>query len=150
MLLSGYGNLGHVIRAVEIRLCRVGVAAADNVSTALQDEAGVLFSGRRIPNPLLMVSGEVGGAPGSREGDICCAYPQDFRFLLYFETIQPDPWLMGTGRTESSCRPFILRDGNLPRNSRPEDLPSNRHVFEFQLAHDAGATAAPKRLVPSP
>ncbi len=146
VLVSGDGVFTRAVLAAHSRGCRVEVAAVEIVSTAQRCEADIFFSGYIIPNWVSTARGGAWGELGSRVRRICYADPQECGLLRCLDRILPDLGITDTRRAETPYQAVYLRNSNLPPDTRPEDLPGYRIIFESQLAPSSRREGSPEAV----
>ncbi len=139
LIASGDGDFVNVVRALQNRGCRVEIVGLDNTSNALRREADLFISGFLIPGMIPM------RAPGSSRvewGEIgsrvrgWCYWHEDergFGYMRFLRKIAPGLWFTDARHPDSPYQTAFFHDSNLPSTVRPTNLPSRRHVFEFEL-----------------
>ena len=137
LLASGDGDFVQVVRALQNRGIRVEVVAFDNVSSDLRLEADMYVSGYLIPNLLPHSKGRSGpawGEIGSRVRGFCYMHKDEgYGFFRYLKHLSSGLWITDTRQEGSPYETVFFHDSNLPMDVDPEELPSRRLIFEFDL-----------------
>lgn len=141
LIASGDGDFVNVVRALQNRGCRVEIVALDNGSSKLKQEADLYISGFLIPDMIPLTRGAGGSRPewgeiGSRVRGFCYWHEPErgFGYFRFLREVGPGLWFTDARHPDSPYETAFFHDSNLPSAVRPANLPSRRHVFEFELA----------------
>src|SRR3954468_21247453 len=134
VLVSGDGDFGQVVRALQNNGCRVELVAFQNVSYDLRCEADLFVSGFLIPGLLPQAREPRWGELGSRVRGTCRHYNAErgFGFLRYIIGLDNltggDP-----SGPESPYRDAFFHFSNMPVGLDRSLLPNRDMIFEFTL-----------------
>ena len=141
LLVSGVGDFGRVVGAIQNLGCRVEVLAFRNVSGELRREADMYVSGYVVPGLLPCGGGDISipwGDVGSRVRGYCYTHHEGYGFLRVMKSATGPLWITDTRRDDSPFVSVFFHDSQLPRDVSYRQLPSRNIVFEFTLAPGEG------------
>ncbi len=140
LIASGDGDFVNVVRALQNRGCRVEIVSLDNASNALRREADLFISGFLIPGLIPMARTPGGSRPewgeiGSRVRGWCYWHEDDrgFGYMRFLQEVASCLWFTDARHPDSPYETAFFHDSNLPSQVRSAQLPSRRHIFEFEL-----------------
>jgi uncharacterized LabA/DUF88 family protein len=144
VLATGDGDFVRVVQALQNNGCRVEVVAFTNISSELRREADLYANGYLIPNllpipaPPQVPAGyklPAWGQIGSRVRGVCNFFDHErgFGFFRVMKEIAPELWITDSRQEDSPYESVYFRDTWVPRQVRPDELPSRNIIFEFDL-----------------
>lgn len=144
MLVTGDGDFGEVVRALQSRGCRVEVLAFKNVSSVLRDVSDQYINGFLIPGLLghrdIDDRSFAWGTTGSRVRGICSKLVADdnYGFMSYFPAL-PDRRII----TSAAMQTAYFKTSSIPESITLDKIPSRYIVFEFELTLPAKPGGSP-------
>ena len=140
VLATGDGDFVRVVQALQNKGCQVEVLGFHNVSSSLRREADMYISGFLIPGLLPTDSTADWGEIGSRVRGICYSHHEKgYGFIRFMNGLGNELWRTDSRADDSPYSSAFFHDSELPEDVRPEDLPSRKLVFEFDLAQKEGS-----------
>ena len=145
MLVTGDGDFGQVVRALQSRGCRVEVLAFNNASRELRDAADQYINGYLVPGLLPTEPPPEArarwGRTGSRVRGVCNRFVHEdgYGFLSYWAEMPTSAIL-----TASESKAAYFRTGALVDANVVARLPSRSHVFEFDLVEPSKPDGLPE------
>ena len=146
LIASGDGDFAQVVRGLQNRGLRVEVVGLDHTAVPLREEADLFVSGFLIPGMIPIQRRRGGPRSSSREeldwGELgsrvrgwCYWFEADrgFGYLRFLREIGPGLWFTDARHPDSPYQTAFVRAASLPREVRPEQLPSRSLVFECTL-----------------
>lgn len=145
LLVTSDSDFTQVVRALQIKGCRVEVLGFDNVSPDLRDAADQFINGYLIPSLLPVRDSSLDmpswGQVGSRVRGMCNKFGQQdgYGFIAFWPALPDTPLLAAT-----STSPVYFRSASVRDASTLAKLPSRNVVLEFDLASPAKQGGAPE------
>lgn len=154
LLATGDGDFVRVVRALQDKGRRVEIVSFNNVSFALRQEADLYTSGYIIPNLLPVTAGaqfdrDSWAAEGTRVRGWCSRYNPEkgIGSMSYLKQI-PTGLYLHELRNSDQIGTAFFHFSELYDTSVQNQLPSNRHIFEFTLVgNEKGYKAADIKLL---
>lgn len=162
LLVTGDGDFGKVVNALQNNGCRVEVLAFKNVSHLLKREADVFTSGylvpyllpidvdNEMPNGMPKKDDKPWGGAGSRVRGICYSFNHDkgYGFMRYMKTVSSGLWITDSRKNDSPYGTCFVHYTKLQDEIDLNVLPTRDRVFEFDIIDsDKGLQAVNVKLV---
>jgi uncharacterized LabA/DUF88 family protein len=141
VLVTGDGDFVKVSQALRNLGNRVEVLGFDNVSQNLRKEVDLFTSGYIIPELIPTNRRKFGTEEGviwGQAGSIVRGYSywhtdEGYGYFAYLDKITENSWLTDPRHPDSPYKAAFFHDTNLPPEFNPNNLPSRRYIFEFEL-----------------
>lgn len=138
VLATGDGDFTKVVEALQNRGLRIEVAAFDNVSSDLRNQADLFISGYVIPNLLgtpETVEKKPWGEEGSRVRGACYWVDRDkgYGFLRFLQRINENLWIYDSRRPGSPFANCFFHVTELEDETVFDRLPNREVILQFLL-----------------